>query len=232
MSLSLYITAIELSASPHPPQALEFPRNLHNEVLHRFGNSDAPNAAAFPLGSLGPEVSPNFNGTFDIVIGNPPWTRLRDERDEDEDAKDERKSATDALNKEFTTIGRRVLTARGLENLAKKFHNPDKNPDLPFLWRALEWAKEKDKDSPGGVIALAMPARLFGRTSGKGFDAWQAALRSMEVTGPINGADLRKTAVWDGIDMAFCVFFARNKTLAALVFLLAHSTVSLLRTYG
>ena len=35
-------------------------------------------------------------------------------------------------------------------------------------------------------------------------------LRSVEVTGLINGADLRKTAVWDGIDMPFCVFFARN----------------------
>lgn len=203
-ALGLYITAIELNASPRPPQALKFPRNLRDEVLHRFGNEDAPNATAFPLGSLGPEVSPDFNGTFDIVIGNPPWTRLRDEKDEDEDAKDERKSATDALNKEFTEIGRRVLKERGFEELAKRFQNPDKNPDLPFLWRALEWAK------PGGTIALAMPARLFGRTSGKGFDAWRAVLRSVEVTGLINGADLRKTAVWDGIDMPFCVFFARN----------------------
>ena len=68
----------------------------------------------------------------------------------------------------------------------------------------MEWAK------PGGTIALAMPARLFGRISGKGFEAWRAVLRSVEVTGLINGADLRKTAVWDGIDMPFCVFFARN----------------------
>lgn len=205
-ALGLYITAIELNASPRPPQALKFPRNLRNEVLHRFGNDEPQNAkaAAFPLGSLGPEVSPDFNGTFDIVIGNPPWTRLRDEKDEDDETKDERKSATDARNKEFTAIGRRVLKARGLEDLAKRFQNPDKNPDLPFLWRALEWAK------PGGVIALAMPARLFGRTSGKGFEAWRAVLRSVEVTGLINGADLRKTAVWDGIDMPFCVFFARN----------------------
>lgn len=207
-ALGLYITAIELNASPRPPQALKFPRNLRNEVLYRFGNDETEDtkAAAIPLGSLGPEVSPDFNGTFDIVIGNPPWTRLRDEKNEDEEdeAKAERKSATDALNKEFTEIGRRVLKARGLEDLAKKFQNPDKNPDLPFLWRALEWAK------PGGVISLAMPARLFGRTSGKGYDAWRAVLRRVEITGLINGADLRKTAVWDGIDMPFCVFFARN----------------------
>lgn len=205
-ALGLYITAIELNASPRPPQALKFPRNLRNEVLHRFGNDERHNAkaAAFPLGSLGPEVSPDFNGIFDVVIGNPPWTRLRDEKDEDEDAKDERKSATDALNNEFTAIGQHVLKARGFEDFAKRYQNPDKNPDLPFLWRALEWAK------PGGVIALAMPARLFGRTSGKGFEAWRAALRSVEVTGLINGADLRWSSVWKDVKMPFCVFFARN----------------------
>jgi len=97
-----------------------------------------------------------------------------------------------------------VLTARGLDDLAKRFQNPDKNPDLPFLWRATEWAKD------GGVIALAMPARLFGRTSGKGFEAWRAVLRSVEVTGLINGADLRWSSVWKDVKMPFCVFFARN----------------------
>ncbi len=204
-ALALYITAIELNASPRPPQALKFPRNLRGKVLYRFGGEEVEGKKAFPLGSLGPEVSPDFDKTFDIVIGNPPWTRLRDDKDEDDDADTKAsKSATDELNKEFTAIGRRVLAARGLDNFAKRFQNPDKNPDLPFLWRAMEWAKD------GGVIALAMPARLFGRTSGKGFEAWRAVLHSVEVTGLINGADLRKTAVWDGVDMPFCVFFARN----------------------
>jgi hypothetical protein len=35
-------------------------------------------------------------------------------------------------------------------------------------------------------------------------------LRSVEVTGLLNGSDLRKTAVWEGVDMPFCVFCARN----------------------
>lgn len=207
-ALALYITAIELNASPRPPQALKFPRDLRGEVLHRFGNSDAKEkrATAFPLGSLGPEVSHDFDKAFDIVIGNPPWTRLRDEKDEDEDVADEkaRKSATDELNEKFTEIGRRVLAARGFCDLAKHYHNPDKNPDLPFLWRATEWAKD------GGVIALAMPARIFGRTTGKGFEAWRAVLRGIEVTGLINGADLRWSSVWKDVKMPFCVFFARN----------------------
>jgi hypothetical protein len=204
-ALALYITAIELNASPRPPQALKFPRNLRGEVLYRFGGEGAEGKLAFPLGSLGPEVSPEIDKTFDIVIGNPPWTRLRDDKDEDQNADETaKKPATDELNNEFTAIGRRVLAARGLDDLAKRYQNPDKNPDLPFLWRAMEWAKD------GGVIALAMPARLFGRTSGKGFEAWRAVLHSVEVTGLINGAGLRKTAVWEGMDIPFCVFFARN----------------------
>ena len=70
----------------------------------------------------------------------------------------------------------------------------------------MEWAKA------GGVIALAMPARLFGRTSGKGFQAWCAVLRSLEITGLINGADLRKSPVWRDVDIPFCILFARNNT--------------------
>lgn len=212
-ALALYITAIEVNATQRPPHALKFPRNLRGEVLHRFGcdEDEAKKATTFSLGSLGPEVSPEFDGRFDIIIGNPPWTRLREKADEEDDEeKSDGKLQTDELNNAFTEIGQRVLTARGFSDLAKKYRNPDKNPDMPFLWRATEWAKQKDKDSDGGIIALAMPARLFGRTTGKGFEAWQAVLRSVEVTGLINGAELRKTAVWGGIDMPFCVLFARN----------------------
>lgn len=206
-ALALYITAIELNASPRPPQALKFPRNLRGEVLYRFGAEDEGGTTTFPLGSLGPEVSPDFDNKFDIVIGNPPWTRLRDKKDDLENDGDEKskKSPTDKLNQVFSAIGKRVLVKREVGDLAKQYENPDKNPDLPFLWRAMEWAKE------GGVIALAMPARLFGRTSGKGFEAWRAVLRSVEVTGLINGADLRKSAVWADVDMPFCIFFARNR---------------------
>ena len=55
-----------------------------------------------------------------------------------------------------------------------------------------------------------MHARLFMRTSGKGWHAWLSILRSLQVTGLLNGSDLRKTAVWESIDVPFCLIFARN----------------------
>jgi hypothetical protein len=213
-ALALYITAIEVNASPRPPKKLKFPKNLRGSVLHRFGDdlvSDDETSTAFSLGSLGPDVPADFNKSFDIVIGNPPWTRLREDDpegawDDEKGTESRRKSATAKLNEQFTAIGRRVLTARDFDDLARCYENPDKNPDLPFLWRATEWAKD------GGVIALAMPARLFGRTSGRGFEAWRAVLQSIEVTGLVNGADLRWSSVWKDVKYPFCILFARNAT--------------------
>ncbi len=205
-ALALYITAIELNGTQRPPQSLKFPRNIRGEVLYRFGGNDQSNrTTAFLLGSLGEEVPDHFDNSFDIVIGNPPWTRLRDEKFAGgEKEKASTVSETDELNKEFTKIGRRVLAGRGFPTLAKKYQNPDKNPDLPFLWRSAEWAND------GGVIALAMHARLFMRSSGPGRIAWLNVLKSIRVTGVLNGSDLRKTAVWEGMDAPFCLLFARN----------------------
>jgi hypothetical protein len=203
-ALALYITAIELNGSPRPPESLKFPRNLRGEVLHRFGGGEPSESGSiiFPLGSLGTEVPDKFKNQHDIVIGNPPWTRIRDCGDDSNKKGDQKviRAAIKTLNKEFSTIARRVLSNRGLPGLASSYENPDNNPDLPFLWRAMEWAKED------GIIALAMPARLFGRTTGVGFAAWSAVLESVQITGLINGSDLRWTSVWKSIKAPFCLF--------------------------
>lgn len=216
-ALALYITAIEVNGTQRPPKSLRFPKNLRDTVLFHFGEDYADGTrgghpaktSSFTLGSLGPRVPSQLDGTFDIVIGNPPWTRLHEEETQRTEEKRARKNAyrteSDQMNLELTAIGRRVLRGRGLTDLADAYENPDKNPDLPFLWRAAEWAK------PGkGVIALALPARVFGRTSGKGHMAWQAILHSFAITGMINGADLCWSKVWEGVKVPFCLLFARN----------------------
>jgi hypothetical protein len=210
-ALGLYITAIEVNGTPRPPKKLKFPANLRGKVLHHFGDEPGSTASktSFLIGSLGEAVPAEFNGRFDIVIGNPPWTRLRSEEalnavGKDKEKKKEEREATDAFNRQFTLIGRRVLEGRGLSDRARDYTNPDNNPDLPFLWRAMEWAKD------GGIIALAMHARLFQRTSGKGLEAWEAIRESVAVTGLISGADLRKTGVWEGMDIPWCLVFACN----------------------
>ena len=203
-ALSLYITAIEVNGTQRPPDSLKFPKNLRNSVLFNYGEG----GSSFTLGSLGPNVPQEFDGSFDIVIGNPPWTRLREEQAQSVEGgttSKHSKAGSDEVNRAFTSIGRRVLQSRGFPELARTYENPDKNPDLPFLWRAGEWAKQDE-----GLIAFALPARVFGRTSGKGYRAWCAVLRAFTVNGLINGADLRKTAVWESVDMPFGILFARN----------------------
>jgi|GEM_PF-207450 len=211
-ALSLYITAIEINGSQRPPKILKFPKNLRDTVLHRFGDEDANDTEgiSFSLGSLGNEVPSHFNGFFDIVIGNPPWTRLRPEAPQnalvnDKEAKRLAGQKGKVIDAQFTAIGKRVLEQRGLPELAKDYKNPDKDPDLPFLWRAAEWAKE------GGIIALAMHGRLFQTTHGNGLKTWQALLKGIEINGLINGTDLRSTNVWKGVKAPWCLIFAQNR---------------------
>lgn len=76
-ALALYITAIEVNGTQRPPRSLKFPRPLRGEVLFDFGHDNSDGKRGFVLGSLGTQVPAALNGTFDIVVTNPPWTRLR-----------------------------------------------------------------------------------------------------------------------------------------------------------
>jgi len=202
-ALALYISAIEVNATQRPPQSLRFPRPLRDEVLFNFGQHETDNKRGFVLGSLGPTVPVSFNGSFDVVVTNPPWTRLRAKSEDEKDKAKEKKRIAE-VNDEFTALTRRVLTARGLERLARDYTNPDNNPDLPFLWRATEWSK------PGGIIAMALPGRVILKQTGKGKTARDAIMCGLAVTGILNGSDLEKTPVWPNTDLPFLLLFARN----------------------
>jgi hypothetical protein len=187
-ALSLYITAIELNGTPRPPKSLKFPKPLQDVVLYNHRRLEEKEIKEFVLGSLRPDISTEFNNRFDMIIGNPPWSRLKGD------------------NTEFTRLTRWILEERGLGDISKTYKNPDNNPDLPFLWRSVQWAK------PDGIIAMALPGRIFLKQTDPGIKAFTAILRGVEITGILNGSNLSDSnAVWPGMNQPFMLFFARNR---------------------
>lgn len=197
-ALSLYITAIELNASPRPPKGMRFLKPLQGVVLFNHRQPEERGLRRFVMGSLRQDLSEDFNGRFDMIIGNPPWSRLKGEDEET-------KKAIKIQNAAFTTLTRRILISRGLADVSKKYSNPDNNPDLPFLWRSTQWAK------PGGIIAMALPSRIFLKQTPSGVRAFNAILQGLEITGILNGSNLSDSAVWPGMNQPFMLFFARNR---------------------
>jgi hypothetical protein len=154
-ALGLYITAIELNSIHRPPSLHHAPRPLQGSVLHNFDDPSAHTGGRrrFVAGSLG-APNPEFLGRFDVVFGNPPWTPLSVQGESKVEKLADRKRIK-ALNDQFTNIARTVLADRKLDHLAKTYVNPYNVPDLPFVWRAMGWAK------PGGILGFTLDARLI-----------------------------------------------------------------------
>ncbi|WP_165222338.1 HsdM family class I SAM-dependent methyltransferase [Affinirhizobium pseudoryzae] len=183
-ALGLYLLSIELDPEPRPVNKLRF-KNLRGRVLHMVGSRDEKEGAV--LGSLGPAVSDEHNGQYDVVIGNPPWasgTGLAD---------------WDLVQSKIGAIAREREISIAAPPL------PNEGLDLPFVWRAMEWAK------PGGQIAFALHARLLFQQGDGMPDARQALFEALDVTSVINGVDLRQTKVWPEISAPFCLLLATNR---------------------
>ena len=178
--LALYLTALELDPKPQPLNELTFDA-LRNSVLFDLSEVDH--------GSLGP-IDERFRNAFDLVIGNPPWTA---------------KAKGLADKKAWVEHTKCILTERLGEARADAFDFPDTNPDLPFVWRAMEWAKK------GGRVALVTHARWLFGISDRAKQARDDLLEATRVTGILNGSALRLTKVWPGVDAPWCVLFATNE---------------------
>jgi hypothetical protein len=192
-ALGLYVTVIELNEITRPPSEHHAGKAIQDLVLFDQRTESEKKQRGFVPGSLGDAVDRvRFDGAFDVVVGNPPWTGQHGEA----------KAQVDRVG---TNIARRVLESRGLTELAGAYQNPGGVPDIPFLWRAMEWAK------PGGIIALALEARLILTQSPTGTKARNALLQAVSVTGILNGSDLEETPVWGGMKMPWILLWARNE---------------------
>ena len=173
-ALSLYLTVLDLEAGA---AAVPIPfRDLRDCTLTDVG------AGRSGIGSIDWVAQKQFN----LVIGNPPWTKLD-------------RAQNSAVQKVLATLQsdavRHDAAASNLRNAA----------DVPFLWKATQWAK------PGAVIAFAMHSRFLLRRE-DGNAARRAIFNSMRVTGIVNGALLRNSQrIWPGITAPWCLFFALNE---------------------
>jgi type I restriction-modification system DNA methylase subunit len=195
-ALSLYLTALELDPDPFPPEKLVFAPLLGNVLFNaRRPGEDFPYELPV-LGSLGPAIDARHDKQYDLTIGNPPWTPWTGK-------------GSDDLNKQVSEIIQGIARRRDPERLkeaaAGTYKNARKVSDLPFMWKAMEWAK------PGGVIALAMSARiLFSRNHAVASNR-EALFKALRITGILNGTALRRTKVWPTIKAPFCLMFAINR---------------------
>jgi hypothetical protein len=185
-ALSLYLTALELDPSPTPLSELRFDCLIGNALMNVAQGEDPSQA----LGSLSESLTTTLVGRFDIVVGNPPWTK-----------KDIASGA------QFNTLVRRIAHEKGVApDLAEKL-DVDRVPDIPFVWRALEWAK------PNGMIAYALHAQHTLFNHGKSMEMRSALFDCLELTGIMNCSALRQeSAIWANNDAPFCFLLARNKT--------------------
>lgn len=215
-ALGLYLASIELDPEPEPVSKLAF-RDLRGSVLHLPETSATMltrkgEVSLAKLGSLGPGVTEVHEGRYDVVIGNPPWktgVRLEGWNWVEERT---RSLAADRTPEPLilgAPDGRHELTPTNATTDAGRTPRPSLLPnnalDLPFVWRASEWAK------PGGQIAFALHGRLLFQQSDGMPAARAAVLKAFDVTSIVNGAALRRTAVWPTVHAPFCLLFATNR---------------------
>lgn len=199
-ALTLYLTSIELDADPVPPEKLRFEKSLIGTVLRKVGDHANPTSIDDVLGSL--RDLPDLNGKFDIVVGNPPWTSMSFQA-LDDDSPDP--LPRDPLGDVVGAVANKRLKASGVQ--APQYSHPDKVPDIAFLWKATEWARE------GGVISLILHQRLLIKQLGKWRQARRDLFQAIELSGFLDASEFanHEKLLWPGIEAPFCIVFARNR---------------------
>lgn len=179
-ALSLYLAALELDPEPQPLSDLRFER-LFDKTLRCVDSAHLGPTDDAELGSLSAQL--HSLGPFDIVLANPPWTRL-----------------AGRLKKQLDKTAYREAERppKGAKSLV-----PNQWPDLAFMWRSTQWC------TPGGVIGLLVHARLlFSEETAQVRARWFSMTRA---TGILNGMHVRQEPkIWPSNSQPFCALVSIN----------------------
>ena len=154
-------------------------------MLHNVREPDAEAGAGSIR--LSTHLGAEFDGLFDVVLSNPPWT-----------------SVDKGLGARMANECREIL-GRISGEMGERFQLPDNNPDIPFILKAMEWCK------PGGRIAMALPARILLKSEPNPREARNTLFRVLQVDGIVNGTNLADTLVWPEMNQPWILMFASNK---------------------
>lgn len=182
-ALAIYLTALELDPEAEKLKDLVF-TPLQDKVLIA-AEKWLKYSPELNLGSLSPEALETYDGKFDLVIGNPPWTATK--------------------NSERREVLNSIVAAHMAERGLEAVPNPDGVPDLPFVWASTRLAK------PDGILAFALHGRILTKISPIGHAARVSLFQGIEIKYILNGMELRNTSVWPNMSAHFCLLVARNK---------------------
>lgn len=228
-ALGLYLVSVELDPEPEPVSKLAF-WDLRGLVLFRPESDETwkgprGEVGLSELGSLGPGISSIHEGRYDVVVGNPPWKtgvrltgwdwveakvrsiagkRAKPHSPDDGDRSSEVSIEGMVEPSSVTSSPAGRANRRPPKVPSGPSLLPNNALDLPFVWRAGEWAR------PGGQIAFALHGRLLFQQSDGMPLARTTLLRGFDVTSVVNGAALRQSQVWPNVSAPFCLLFARN----------------------
>ncbi len=190
-ALSLYLAALELDPSPSPLDDLKFEK-LIGSVLHPalkdHEHSLQKGCVDAELGSLSNDALQFSEGSFDIVVANPPWTGFKGIQ-------------ADLLNKKLASLLADENEHVNLESITSTRYG---SPDVAFLLGATKWAKA------GGALGFVLHARFLFQDAT--FTLRKRVFNRIRATGVMNFAALRQDKkLWPTNSAPFALIVARNE---------------------
>lgn len=191
-ALSLYLAALELDPSPSPLNDLKFDKLIGTvlfPVQINHAHSLQRGCADAELGSLSSDALHYDEGSFDIVVANPPWTGFKGSQAE---LLDKRLASLLAEEDSICPSTESAETARY------------GSPDVAFLLAATKWAK------PGGALGFILHARFLFQEST--YPLRSKIFSRIRVTGVMNFAALRQDKkLWPTNSAPFALCVACNE---------------------